>query len=405
MTSTLSWLDYSEHDRRRAIEVVRQFQENGTVDELGVGTIRDALSDRLFPGISTIQSRARYFLFIPWMYLELERRRIPSSRIAEDARHAEVALINVLAESDDARGTVGIDARERLKNLPSRLYWAGLRTWGIREFPDSQRAYHQSLDTFYSLPAVVQRTDDGDMLGVRAARNWHAGIPRPPDSFPREASMSLTPDEGRYLAERVAMSRPGTLLAWLVTQGRPDPDATFPWQHRQFDELPSQNQAELRHAQAFSELMHGSALLYNYMLAEKSGDEQWLAHYGEWLDEWSAAITGRLPELLQWDRVAFWELVSEVSRRVPALTRNFVDAWLDLVLAPGGLSVSGSAAARELVTNRERFLKRDLARLTNPRALERWGGASGVGQMDYRWIPVARDTIEDIQAALGREAE
>jgi hypothetical protein len=35
-----SWLDFSETDRRRALDVIDAFREQGTVDELGIGTIR-----------------------------------------------------------------------------------------------------------------------------------------------------------------------------------------------------------------------------------------------------------------------------------------------------------------------------------------------------------------------------
>ncbi len=79
--SQLAWLDYSEHERRKALDVVRLFQDKGTVDELGVGTVRDALADHLFPGISTIQTRARYFLFIPWVALSLEHDRTASKDV------------------------------------------------------------------------------------------------------------------------------------------------------------------------------------------------------------------------------------------------------------------------------------------------------------------------------------
>ena len=66
--SGFAWLDYSEHERRKALDVIDLFGEKDTRDELGIGTVRDALADRLFPGISTIQTRARYFLFIPWVH-------------------------------------------------------------------------------------------------------------------------------------------------------------------------------------------------------------------------------------------------------------------------------------------------------------------------------------------------
>jgi len=56
---SLTWLDYSEQERRQAMEVIDLFREEETRDELGLGTIRDAFADLLFPGTSTIQTRAR----------------------------------------------------------------------------------------------------------------------------------------------------------------------------------------------------------------------------------------------------------------------------------------------------------------------------------------------------------
>jgi hypothetical protein len=402
--STFSWLDFSEHERQRALEIVRQFEERGTVDELGVGVIRDAIADRLFPGISTIQSRARYFLFIPWMYLDLERRRTPSNSVAESARRAELALINALADSDDWEGTIGIVARDQLKNLPSRSYWGGLHTLGIRLFQGSQDSYHRSLDAFYRLPAFTARNDDGEAFGGRSARNWHANILAPPEGFPRQASLTLTADEGRYLAERISMTQPNSLLAWLVARGSPSPEARFPWEHRQATEFPEQNRIELEHARCFSELMLGSALLYNFMLAEKRGNDEWREGYAEELATWAAMVGGRTGPLHAWDRAAFWQLIEEINPGVGLPTRLFTDGWLNLALSTDPGAIATNSQARRLITTRELQLKKGLARLTNQRPLELWGGASGASQLDYRWVPVARDTVEDIQRALGREA-
>ena len=64
-------------------------------------------ADMLFPGVSTIQTRARYFLFIPWIYLDLERRRVRSAEVAARARREEIRLIVALLESDDTDGVIG----------------------------------------------------------------------------------------------------------------------------------------------------------------------------------------------------------------------------------------------------------------------------------------------------------
>jgi len=49
MASTFTWLDTSEHDRRRAMEVIDLFPRQNTQDELGVGTVRDSIAELLAP--------------------------------------------------------------------------------------------------------------------------------------------------------------------------------------------------------------------------------------------------------------------------------------------------------------------------------------------------------------------
>ena len=75
------------------LDVVQLFSERDTRDELGIGTIRDAFSEHFFPGTSTIQTRAKYMLFVPWIYLDLERKKVPSARVSARARQAETRLI------------------------------------------------------------------------------------------------------------------------------------------------------------------------------------------------------------------------------------------------------------------------------------------------------------------------
>ena len=58
MGATLTWLDLTASDRDRMRQVLDLFKEQGTVDEMGLGSLRDALSEALFPGTSTIQTRS-----------------------------------------------------------------------------------------------------------------------------------------------------------------------------------------------------------------------------------------------------------------------------------------------------------------------------------------------------------
>src|SRR6202035_6164310 len=78
MQPTFAWLDFNTAERERTQRILALFEERETRDELGLGAIRDSFADHLFPGTSTIQTRLRYLFFVPWIYQDLERRRIPA---------------------------------------------------------------------------------------------------------------------------------------------------------------------------------------------------------------------------------------------------------------------------------------------------------------------------------------
>ena len=83
LQSSIAWVDFSEQDRRKMMEVVALFKQQDTRDELGLGSIRDAFAGLFFPGTTTLQTRARYFLFVPWLYHRYELRRVSSAKVAD----------------------------------------------------------------------------------------------------------------------------------------------------------------------------------------------------------------------------------------------------------------------------------------------------------------------------------
>lgn len=158
--SSFAWLDYSERERRKMLEVVDLFKETGTRDELGIASVRDSFGDLLFPGTSTVMTRARYYLLVPWTYQRLEQKRVGSAKIADRVRREEVSLIEAIERCDDNEGNIGKYSRAALKRLPSSVYWHGLAVWGIREFPGSHTQYHRSL-------ARHQIQDEGRRTAIR----------------------------------------------------------------------------------------------------------------------------------------------------------------------------------------------------------------------------------------------
>ena len=193
MPSSLTWLDHDPAARDRSLRILALFREKESRDELGIGGIRDAISDRLFPGTSTIQTRLRYMLLVPWIYEDLERKKIPSSSFAARALQAELAMVQPLLDARE-EDVFGSQAGSGLKRLPSSVYWAGLGTWGIRRYPGSQNDYHRAVDLLYSRRVQRRRRDDDDddddaTSGARPGTR--ACLPLRGDSRPTSSSPSV----------------------------------------------------------------------------------------------------------------------------------------------------------------------------------------------------------------------
>lgn len=407
LPSSLTWLDYSEADRRRALEVVDLFRETGTVDEMGVGSIRDSFSDLFFPGTSTIQTRACYFLLLPWLFLRMERLRIPSSQAAVWARNEEINLNKKLLEGEDTAGVFGSEAGRSLKRLPSAVYWGGLGSWGIRLYPGFGDAYFRSLDGFYRRLDAL-RGMPSDPEGRRSPpSNWHPHLPEPPDHFPyRNVSTELRREDAAYLCDRIRARHPGSLLAVLVSRVDDyDLEAVWPWDLANREGFPPLLREQLRHARLFAITLHGAALLYNLMLAELRRDEKLLEGYRADLAAWAADVDPLREEVEPWRLDAIWAVARDQGRPLGFPTRTFVVRWIEGLRANGPRAVvSESSAARQLIRERETQLKRGRARLASARHLELWGGASGTDRMNYRW-PGTRVILKDILNGLRRTGD
>jgi hypothetical protein len=113
--SSLAWIDFDEAERQRAQRIMALFQERESRDELGLGAIRDSIADRLFPGTSTIQTRLRYMLFVPWILRMVEDRDGSPSQLMGEARGLEIHLAEALKAGGESTGIIGRDAGVRLQ--------------------------------------------------------------------------------------------------------------------------------------------------------------------------------------------------------------------------------------------------------------------------------------------------
>lgn len=403
MPSTFGWVDVDEASRRKMLDVVHMFATQDTLDELGIGTVRDALADYFFPGTSTIQTRARYFLFIPWMYINLERRRVASDSISDKAWSDEMRLIDALLEGGlgENDGVIGRVARKTLQRLPSNIYWVGLKRLGLRHFTGSQEQYHRSLDQFYLRKEEGLSTAEVDGEAAVPVSNWHRNLPAAPKGWLEKATMELRRGEAQYLKERIAISASDSLLAQLVNVDSLAESETL-WDNPITQKAGPAIAEHAQHAQNFAELIHGAALLYNFMLASARKNKKLINEYGDALKEWGGRIENRRSDLRAWRREIdrFWASTAISSGKVPALTKKFFEDWSAVALKSASTTeIAQDAAAQGLIRKRETETKRQRARLANPRYLELWNGTSNASMLDFRWgkaFTIATDIREGL---------
>ena len=386
MTSRVAWLDHDDKQRKAMLEIVDLFREKDTVDDLGYGIVRDAISDTLFPGVSVLHTRPRYMLLIGWIYAGLLEDGISGQRAIDRGRKFELGLSQTLLDAGETQGIIGKVAGKDLKRLPSAAYWAAIRTYGILSVNSSLETYCRSIPLLRQSETVFEE-------GQRSQRQvWR--LPPRPDDFPDEGvSLEFTAAEAHFMYERVMHAAGHSYLGLLLN--RPvDEDAETPWTHSAAADAPEQVREALTIAEYYSLTQHGPSLLYNKLVAEAAQREELVEDYEDRLGAWAEDINSRFP-VAPFPLHDLWSLVDRVGARVTYRTNEFITWTLSLTPEQRN-SLSGDRAAADRIALRESSLKTGMSRLRGNRSLDSWSGSSGAGLINYRWssvVPMVRDIV------------
>jgi hypothetical protein len=389
----VGWIFGSFAERDEALALLDDDGPAEPRDELGIGPLRDVFSNAFFPGITSPQTRAKYFLFVPAMYKRIEEdkalRRRPATAIAD----LEQELLEKLMDGNDVDGIIGSKFKKVPTTPASAIYWTGVHTWGIRRFSDSRARYHGWLQTPARLLHVDHIEEDAEEDPLR----W---LLLPGEAhFLENADIRLSRSEASFLEGRIHAlpAQPGRPLLRQLLDARREPG---PFWH---SNLVKRNRAdfseEARDAERLSVAHNGAMRLYNLLCARQAGHTAAIDEWATECDTWSSEHPAE--EWQDWNLAGFWDRVTRLpaGRDAKAATESFIGPWVSQLAAGGAL---GNPNTIRLVRDRERVTKPGRERLSWPFALAGWSREGlGVQPLDYRWRPASR-IIRDIQEGLSR---
>lgn len=380
-------------------ELVKLFGTPETTDDLGMGQLRDVISNSLFPGTSVLHLGARYLLLVPWAYQSAHKTTRNPDDLRKRSEESERLLISRLKEMGE-ESYIGRDAGRNVMQLPSAAYWTALRTYGIIQKDTDRSAVAQVMcaDT----PAPEDREISYSV--------WNQTLPPPPAGFPQteDRGLKLTRDEARWLQERILTTCPGTMLAHIVgSEVSPTPGLRTPWLDlvcRSAEDDPAQ---WLQDAEAFSFIHNGATILYQHLLADLSAfrfptGKETLQSPQVLLEAWEDQRDSKRELLAGWDVDGFVARAAALNRGINPNTAGFARAMADAATSPGRLI--DNQDFRAAVETREKLMKKSNSRFRNERRLRAWQPPASVAALTFRWTQVRRNVL-DIHAGLALEGQ
>ena len=380
-------------------ELVKLFGTPETTDDLGMGQLRDAISNSLFPGTSVLHLGARYMLLVPWAYQTAHLSTRNPDALRARAEASERQLIGKLKELGEESYIGGVAGKD-VQLLPSAAYWTALRTYDIVSSDTDRSAVAQLMC------ADVPAPEDGE----NSYSVWNQTLPNPTAGFPQaeDRGLKLSHDEARWLQERILSTCPGTMLAHVVgSEVSPTPGLSTPWLDPACRSAEGDPAQWLRDAEAFSFIHNGATVLYQHLLAELSADvfsaeADTLEPTQELLEAWEDQRESKRELLVGWDVDGFIARATALNRGINSNTAGFARAMAEAATSPGKLI--DNQDFRAAVATREKLMKKSNSRFRNERRLRAWQPPARVGALTFRWTQVRRNVL-DIHAGLALEGQ
>lgn len=286
----LGWVDFSREDREKVLDVMNLLQEQGAVDEIGIGLVRDAFANLFFPGTSTVQTVAKYFLIVPYVMKEATEGRYGNDlngilrRIDQEEKECGIRLMQNCPGED---GIIGrrVLPKNWVARKPSNIYWNGIRTYGIciqdLTIPELLKAsiILQAQKKTSALGNKGDDTTDSDRDDADAGRDVATQLFSVPDDYyadwRTDLSIHLTATEAAFLRKMIETSVSTSLLGYLL---RNSINAT---KYDSFEAIyedlgavvPTELARTMKLACDFNRLVYAARVRYNYILSAGQNED------------------------------------------------------------------------------------------------------------------------------------
>ncbi len=354
----IGFIDYSHDERNKILSTLRLLGDQTALDELGISVVRDAYADILFPGISTLQTRAKYFVLLPYLFQsakeQAEKGKLRSGqellRWVNEGEDRIAATLTNNCPSEEV-GIIGKNAyrnKRSVKTKPSTIYWSGLRTFGI--FRGGNASIPAACKMLYTAARqkfeAEIKSGDEDFDDPTAGNQGNAlFLPLRLDyDYEKDATIGLTEKEASFLSECIQRSpfSNESLLAFFVKSRTVSSDFLSVPE----DQLPTGLRRDYRLARDFSRFIFGAHIRYNVIYSEYA-DDVVMDRYNAWREDFLSE-----PFML--------EPVLERVSCPPALLA-FCHAFLDAV------KDDNSAVMDDLIVRREVQVKGARSKLRKPK--------------------------------------
>ena len=377
----IGWIDYSNEHREKVMSVLHLLTEPGAIDELGIGSIRDGFANIFFPGTSTIQTRAKYFLLVPYILTDLEKKTYKTPKLfLQKLWSEEINLIDVL-NKDGAKGIIGSLSKEKLKRKPSSIYWNGIRTFEIFRGNIPLTIYAQLI---YNKKSERKHEDGDDEDALQENGSLWSGVPKK-NNWRENLKIELTYDEAQYLRNKIISAKESkdSLFAFILKNNYKVNEIERFEELGALPNLPQCIQEDFQMAEAFSQFIYGANIRYNILVSNHENQEAQEAWEAWYMSEFVCR---------QWDTYDIKPVVKRL-RLAPGLVK-FLKDWQEAV-GSGDLE-----KIDEVIIKREKNLKRGRAKIGNERAyVYEKGNWLGGGKLQYRFSN-AKVLIQDIYQGL-----